>query len=68
MGEFGAYSKADMGSRVRWASFVRSEAEKRGISWAWWEFCAGFGVYDKDKKEWRTDLLASLIPPRQEIK
>ena len=68
MGEFGAYSTADMESRIRWAAFVRSEAEKRNISWAWWEFCAGFGVYDKDKKEWRTDLLASLIPPKQEIK
>ena len=68
MGEFGAYEKADMQSRVRWASFVRSEAEKRSISWAWWEFCAGFGVYNKDKKEWRVDLLSSIIPPKQEVK
>ncbi len=68
MGEFGAYEKAEMQSRIRWAAFVRSEAETRNISWAWWEFCAGFGVYNKNKKEWRADLLQSLIPPKQEVK
>lgn len=63
MGEFGAYSKADMASRVRWTYFVAREAEKRNISWAYWEFCSGFGVYDPIKNEWRKDLLNALIPP-----
>ncbi|NOY00090.1 MAG: glycoside hydrolase family 5 protein [Verrucomicrobia bacterium] len=62
MGEFGAYSKADPASRARWTAFVRSEAEKRNFSWAYWEFCSGFGVYDSSSKKWRTDLLHSLIP------
>jgi len=62
MGEFGAYSKADMASRCRWTAFVRSEAEKRKMSWAYWEFCAGFGVYDKDQGKWRQGLLQALIP------
>ena len=35
LGEFGAYDKADMDSRVRWAGFVAREAEKRGWNWAW---------------------------------
>jgi len=61
MGEFGAYRKADMASRVRWTTFLRSEAEKRGISWAYWEFCAGFGAYDRDKRAWRDELLDALI-------
>jgi endoglucanase len=61
MGEFGAYSKADMASRARWTAFVRSEAEKRGISWAYWEFCSGFGVYDPKEGKWRRELLDSLI-------
>jgi endoglucanase len=60
MGEFGAYEKADMESRARWTSFVRREAEKRGMSWSYWGFCAGFGVYDKDKKKWRKELLTAL--------
>jgi len=61
MGEFGAYKKADMASRVRWTTFLRSEADKRGISWAYWEFCAGFGAYDQDKRAWRDELLDALI-------
>ncbi len=62
MGEFGAYSKADMDSRVRWTSFVAREAEKRGFSWAYWEFCSGFGVYDPQTNKWRNALLQALIP------
>ncbi|MCX7846291.1 MAG: glycoside hydrolase family 5 protein [Dictyoglomaceae bacterium] len=62
MGEFGAYSKADMESRVRWTSFVARSAEKRGIAWSYWEFCSGFGIYDSLNKKWRMDLLKALIP------
>jgi endoglucanase len=63
MGEFGAYSKAAMDSRVRWTEFVRNEAEKRGFSWAYWEFCSGFGAYDLNQNSWRTELLQALIHP-----
>ena len=63
MGEFGANSKADMASRCSWTRFVRSEAEKRNISWAYWEFCAvQFGVYDPAAKKWRKVLLKALLP------
>ncbi len=65
MGEFGAYSKADMESRVRWTEFVARSAEKRGISWAYWEFCSGFGAYDPVKDEWRMPLLRALIPEKE---
>lgn len=61
MGEFGAYSKADMQSRLLWTDFCAREAEKRGFSWAYWEFCAGFGVYDDDPGKWRP-LHRALIP------
>ena len=61
LGEFGAYSKADMGSRIIWTNYVARGCEKRNISWAYWEFCAGFGVYDRGKKEWRKPLLDALI-------
>src|SRR5262249_44370486 len=40
LGEFGAYEKADMPSRVRWTSFVARTAESRGMSWAYWEFAS----------------------------
>lgn len=61
MGEFGAYSKADMALRARWTEFVRREAEKRGFSWAYWEFCAGFGVYDPDTNRWKHPLRKALL-------
>lgn len=62
LGEFGAYEKAEMASRIRWTSAVAREAEKRGWSWAYWEFGAGFGAYDREKKEWREGLLQALVP------
>lgn len=64
LGEFGAYSKADMPSRARWTTFVREEAEKRGFSWSYWEFCSGFGVYDPATNQYRKELLEALIPPK----
>ena len=62
IGEFGAYSKADMASRVLWTEFVAREAERRGFSWAYWEFCSGFGVYDQTRNDWNYALLRALIP------
>lgn len=61
IGEFGAYSDADMQSRARWTDFVAREAEKRNIAWTYWEFCSSFGAYDNFSKEWRKPLLEALI-------
>jgi len=62
LGEFGAYSKADLDSRVRWTAFVARTAEERDISWAYWEFCAGFGVFDRTGERWNEPLLRALVP------
>ncbi len=62
MGEFGAYYKADYESRIRWTRFLAREAEKRDISWAYWEFGAGFGIYDIENDEWDMGILNALIP------
>jgi endoglucanase len=62
LGEFGAYEKADLASRLRWTEFVAREAERHGFAWAYWEFAAGFGIYDPDVKIWRDALLGALIP------
>ena len=61
MGEFGAFEKGDMASRVRWTKFTREEAERRGISWAYWEFNGNFGAWDPRTKVWRDDLRKSLV-------
>ena len=62
LGEFGAFEQADMQSRINWTTFVREEAEARGISWAYWEFGSGFGVYDRAAEQWHEGLLKALIP------
>jgi endoglucanase len=62
LGEFGAYQRADMDSRAAWTAFVAREAESRSFSWAYWEFCAGFGVYDPAANRWREPLLRALLP------
>lgn len=62
LGEFGAYSRADMNSRATWTTFVARSAEGMNMSWSYWEFCSGFGAYDNDARVWRTQLLNALIP------
>lgn len=60
LGEFGAYSQADMPSRADWTRTVRRAAERHGIGWAYWELAAGFGVYDPDAGVFRKPLLNAL--------
>jgi len=62
VGEFGAYSKADMASRARWTDFVAREAERRGFAWTYWEFCSGFGAYNPYTRQWNEPILKALIP------
>lgn len=61
LGEFGAYSKADMASRVRWTAAAARLAESLNMPWAYWEFRAGFGVYDGGVKKWNQGLLDALM-------
>ncbi|MBC6460922.1 glycoside hydrolase family 5 protein [Actinomadura sp. HBU206391] len=62
IGEFGAYSKADMASRANWTAFVRSEAERLGLGWAYWEFGSDFGAFDPRTGAWREPLRRALLP------
>jgi endoglucanase len=61
LGEFGAYQDADLESRARWTRFVAREAERLGFSWAYWEFCSGFGAYDPKAEAWREPLKTALL-------
>ena len=65
LGEFGAYSKADLKSRARWTRFVAAEALKRKIGFAYWEFCSGFGVYDAKRGQWVGPLKEALLASGQ---
>jgi endoglucanase len=55
------FEAADMDSWGRWTRFMAREAEQRGFTWAYWEFCSGFGAYDPKEDEWRPALKAALI-------
>lgn len=61
IGEFGAYSMADMASRARWASYCARLFDSYGFSWSWWEFKAGFGVYDEKAGLWNDTLMDALL-------
>jgi endoglucanase len=63
LGEFGSFSHGDMDSRARWTACVARAAESHGFVWSYWEFCAGFGLYDPFSDQWREPLLHALIPP-----
>ncbi len=62
LGEFGAYDKADMDSRVRYISFVARTAEKCGFSWAYWQFDSDFILYDVNNEKWVQPIYNALIP------
>jgi endoglucanase len=61
LGEFGAYGKGDMPSRVNYTRLMRGHAEARGISWSYWELAAGFGAYDPAAHVWRVPLKDALL-------
>jgi endoglucanase len=62
LGEFGAYDKGDMASRVSYTSFVAREAERRGWSWGYWQFDGDFIVFDMKTQQWVEPILRALIP------
>lgn len=66
LGEFGAYDKADMDSRVRYISYVARQAEKMGWSWTYWQFDSDFIVYDIPNDRWIEPIRDALIPPEDE--
>jgi endoglucanase len=67
LGEFGAYSMAPQESRELWTTYVRAKAEEFNFSWNYWEFGSGFGIYNRDQKQWRDGLLKALLPQSPEL-
>ena len=61
VGEFGAYNKADLASRQRWTTFLARWFEEQGFSWAYWEFSAGFGIFDPATNQYVQPLVDALL-------
>jgi endoglucanase len=49
LGEFGAYDKAPLESRVRYTEFVVRTAEALGWSWAYRQFDSDFILWDMNR-------------------
>jgi len=62
LGEFGAYDKAPLESRVRYTAHVARTAESLGWAWTYWQFDSDFIVYDIDRDQWVEPILRALIP------
>lgn len=63
VGEFGAYSKAPLASRVAYLRLMRSAMEARQMPWMYWELASGFGVYDPMARAMRRELYEALYGP-----
>ncbi len=62
LGEFGAYDKAPMDSRVRWTGTVARAAEARGFAYAYWQFSSDFLLYDFSRQGWVEPILRAVVP------
>lgn len=68
LGEFGSYDKAPMESRARYTAAVARAAEKRGWSWAYWQFDSDFVLYDINRDAWVEPIKRALIPAGETLK
>jgi endoglucanase len=62
LGEFGAYDKGDMASRVAYTAAAAREAEALGWAWTYWQFDSDFVVFDMKTESWVTPVYDALIP------
>ncbi|HEY4115161.1 MAG TPA: glycoside hydrolase family 5 protein [Rhizomicrobium sp.] len=66
LGEFGAYDRGDIESRMRWTYCVARTAEAEGFPWAYWQFEGNFVAFDVDRDDWFQPILMALIPPHSD--
>ncbi|MCQ1835433.1 glycoside hydrolase family 5 protein [Neorhizobium galegae] len=63
VGEFGSNSLAYYPDRVTYTRIMREEIERRGMSWAYWDFASHeFGPWDPTTKSWLPELHEALVP------
>jgi endoglucanase len=64
LGEFGAYDKSGtpLELRAAYTKAARTEAERRGFGWAYWQFEGDFIVWDTARQRWVEPIKKALIP------
>jgi endoglucanase len=60
LGEFGAYTKADIASRAAWTRAIVRQARKHQMSFAYWSFATTFEAYDEATNSWSMPILDAL--------
>ncbi len=65
LGEFGAFDKAPLESRVRYTAAVARAAEARGWSWGYWQFDGDFILWDMKRDAFVEPILHALIPSKK---
>jgi endoglucanase len=63
LGEFGALENSPVEMRALYDSSVARAAEKRGWTWAYWQFVGNFIVWDMKADGWVSPILDALVPP-----
>jgi endoglucanase len=61
LGEFGAIEHADEQSRANYLWLVRTEAERRGVGWAYWDDGGKFKLMDANAGTWNEPLRRALF-------
>lgn len=64
IGEFGAFAadgQVPIEDRAAWTRTVVDEATRQGLSFAYWEFHAGYAAYDLEARQWNAPLLDALL-------
>jgi endoglucanase len=64
LGEFGAYDKSGtpLHLRAAYVGAVRSEAERHGFAWAYWQFDGDFVAWDMARQRWVEPIRDALVP------
>jgi endoglucanase len=62
LGEWGTSIKCETKSRVEYYRFVSAQAKSRGFSHAIWDDGGNMRIYDRETRQWNTNILQAVFP------
>ena len=62
LGEWGTSTKCEAKSRLEYYCFVSAQAAARGFSYAIWDDGGGMFIYNRQTRQWNTDILQAVFP------
>jgi endoglucanase len=62
LGEFGAYDRAPLPSRIAYTAAVARAAEANGFAWTYWQFDSDFVVFKVEDNSWNEPIHRALVP------